>query len=203
MSIILLRGFSNSGKDYVGHILCKNYGYKRFAFADSLKRIISKEFNCSLEQLHSQEGKLEICENDSLKRTYRQILIDEALRLRNIDPDIFAKHCCKEIYGENPEDTPNNIVITDWRYPNEIDIITSSFPRYIITPVHIIREGQNNSPVNDISEYQLDSRSFDYQIINQMNNTILYEIQVLNDFINCNITNKKQKCNESYIGLYN
>ena len=102
MSIILLRGFSHSGKDFIGQILCNDYGYKRFAFADSLKKMVQLEFKCSSEQLHTQEGKLQICENDLLKRAYRQILIDEALRLRNIDAGVFAKHCCTEIYGANP-----------------------------------------------------------------------------------------------------
>jgi hypothetical protein len=179
MSIILLRGFSHSGKDYIGQILCNDYGYKRFAFADSLKKMVQLDFKCSWEQLHTQEGKLQICEHDTLKRTYRQILIDEALRLRNIDAGIFAKHCCSEIYGINPEDAPDKIVITDWRYPNEITILEQAFPGYKIIPVHIIREGQNQSPVNDISEHQLDDRSSDYQLINRMNETIRDEIKIL------------------------
>jgi hypothetical protein len=179
MSIILLRGFSHSGKDYIGQILCNEYGYKRFAFADSLKKMVAKEFNCPLDKLHSQEGKLQICENDSLKRTYRQILIDEALRLRNIYAGVFAKHCCTEINGMNPEEIPNRIVITDWRYPNEIEILEQAFPGYKITPVHIIRDGQVKSPVDDISEHQLDNRYSDYQLINRMNESIRDEIKSL------------------------
>lgn len=179
MSIILLRGFSHSGKDFVGNILSEKYGYKRFAFADSLKIMVSTEFNCPLEQLHSQEGKLQICDLDTKKRTYRQILIDEALRLRNIDSGVFAKHCCKEIQKTGY----NKIVITDWRYPNEFDIVSASFPNYKIVPVHIIRSGQLESPVNDISEYQLNSRNTDHTIINNLDNSIFKEIQVLMDFI--------------------
>ncbi len=179
MSIILLRGFSHSGKDFIGQILCNDYGYKRYAFADSLKKIVAKEFLCSLEQLHSQEGKLQICENDSLKRTYRQILIDEALRLRNIDAGVFAKHCCSEIYGFNPEEVPEKIVITDWRYPNEITILEQAFPGYKITPVHIQRLDQLKSPVDDISEYQLMNRTDDYILINKMNDSIYTEIENL------------------------
>lgn len=186
MSIILLRGFSHSGKDFIGEILCNNYGYKRFAFADSLKKMVQLEFKCSWEQLRTQQGKIQICENDLLKRTYRQILIDEALRLRNIDNGVFAKHCCTEIYGFNSEDeeTPDKIVITDWRYPNEITIMEQSFPGYAITPVHIIRQGQNTSPVNDASEHQLDDRKTDYQLINNMDNTIYNEIMQLVEIIN-------------------
>lgn len=184
MSIILLRGFSHSGKDYIGQILCNEYGYKRFAFADSLKKMVAKEFNCPLDKLHSQEGKLQICENDSHKRTYRQILIDEALRLRNIDAGVFAKHCCTEIYSYNPEEVPERIVITDWRYPNEIEILEQASPGYKITPVHIIREDQIKSPVDDISEYQLNDRLNDIILINKMDNSIYKEIENIIRFIN-------------------
>jgi hypothetical protein len=41
MIIILLRGFSNSGKDFVGNIISLKYGYKQFSFADSLKQIVA------------------------------------------------------------------------------------------------------------------------------------------------------------------
>jgi hypothetical protein len=177
MSIIVLRGFSNSGKDYVGQILCDKYNYKRFAFADSLKKIVAKDFNCVLEQFHTQEGKLEICQTDSSKRTYRQILIDEALRLRKIDTGIFAKYCCQEICGLDLQ--PNNIVITDWRYPNELQILRSMFPEYTVTPIHIVRNGQLQSPVDDISEYHLLNRVSDYTIINNMDESIYKEIDTL------------------------
>ena len=186
MSIILLRGFSHSGKDYVGNILCELYGYKRFAFADSLKMMVANEFKCPIEQLHSQEGKIKICEGDTLKRTYRHILIDEALRLRGVDPGIFVKHCCNEISKSGA----NKIIITDWRYPNEIEIISQLFPNYEITPVHIIRDGQIISPVNDISEHQLDDRCYDYQLINKLDDSIIDNIKTLTDFIGFNIENR-------------
>jgi hypothetical protein len=182
MSIILLRGFSHSGKDFVGQILCNIYGYKRFAFADSLKKIVQNIFNCSYEQLHTQEGKIQICQNDSLKRTYRQILIDEALRLRDYDKDIFAKYCCNEIYETNP--IPKKIVITDWRYSNEITVLEQTFPGYKIIPVHIKRINQYTSPIDNESEYQLINRANDYTIINNMNESIFEEIENLIKSIN-------------------
>lgn len=179
MTIILLRGFSHSGKDYIGQILCNKYGYKRFAFADSLKMIIQQNFKCAPRDLHTQEGKLEICEGDSLKRTHRQILIDEGLHLRNIDAEVFARHCCSEIYLYNPD----KIVITDWRYLNELAILKQAFPTHKIIPVHVIRTDQNTSPVDDISEHQLDDRYDDYILLNNMNNTILDKIELMIDFI--------------------
>lgn len=176
MHIILLRGYSQSGKDFVGKILCEQYNFKRFAFADSLKKIVSKNFQCDLDQLHSQQGKLKICPNDSRGRTYRQILIDEAFRLREMDANVFAKFCCQDI---STEEQSERIVITDWRYPNELDVITRLLPEYTVTTVHIQRRGQDKSPVNDISEYHLIDRINDYKIVNTMDNAIYDEVSKL------------------------
>lgn len=202
MNIILLRGFSHSGKDFVGETLCTKYGYKRFAFADSLKKMVAQEFGCPIEQLHSQSGKLQVCPSDSAARTFRQILIDEAFRLRNINPGVFVEHCCKDII----ESDSKLVVITDWRYPNEIDIITKTFPNAIVTPVHILRNGQDKSPVDDISEYQLQDRCTDYQIINNMDDTIYDEIAQLIEFIELlNKQKDEMKFNIKtvYTGFYN
>lgn len=177
MSIILLRGFSHSGKDYVGNILCEKYGYKRYAFADSLKKLVADEFNYPLEKLHTQEGKLEVCKSDSLHRTYRQILIDEALRMRNIDAGIFAKYCCQDIL--DLESVPDRIVITDWRYPNEFNIVSKMFPTHKVTSVLVQRIGQDKSPVQDKSEYHLIDRKGDYIIQNNLDESIYEEVSRL------------------------
>lgn len=175
MSIILLRGFSQSGKDFVGKVLCDKYNYKRYAFAESLKKMVAQKFNCLFEQLETQKGKQMICTMDVKKRTYRQILIDEAQMLRGMDEDVFAKYCCKEI----SEHMGERIVVTDWRYENEYNIIKQYFPTHIIIPVNVQRYDQTKSPVNDISEYQLIDRTTDYQLVNRMDATIMDEIDKL------------------------
>lgn len=172
MFIILLRGYSRSGKDFVGNILCKQYHYHRFAFADSLKKLVAETFDCPIEQLHSQEGKQEICPSDPNKRTYRQILIDEALRIRSQHDTIFAEQCCQSIQTSRA----TRIVITDWRYPIELDIIQQYFPHATILPVHLIRVDQSHSPISDSSEYHLEKRTSDYTIVNHLNDSIYQEI---------------------------
>lgn len=172
MSIILLKGFSQSGKDFIGKILCDNYNYERYAFADSLKSIVSQKYKCDINLLHSQTGKMNICENDILKRSYRQILIDEAANLRHINQDVFVNYCCNEIY----KTLPQKIVITDWRYLNEMEIIRKQFPNYLITTIHVIREDQKESPVSDISEYNLTEQITDFTIINKMDNSIYEDV---------------------------
>lgn len=184
MAVILLRGFSHSGKDFIGNILCNKYEYTRFAFADSLKKLVAQNFNCPVETLHSQEGKLQICESDTLKRTYRQILIDEALRLRNLNSNVFVEHCCQEI----KKSSANKIVITDWRYPNEISIIQETFPNFKVYPVHVVRANQIDSPVDDISEHHLDKRTNDYVLQNTMDSNIKSQINKLVCFINYDLS---------------
>jgi hypothetical protein len=186
MSIILLRGFSHCGKDFIGSILCAKYEYQRFAFADSLKKMVALSTNCPLSQLHSQQGKLEICKDDPQKRTYRQILIDEALRLRNMNSDIFIDYCCREIKQYESD----KVVITDWRYANELEYIEKRFPHFKVIPVHIVRTEQSKSPVDDISEYQLVDRNNDYILYNNMDDTIYSQIDKLINYVNRQVEKK-------------
>ena len=175
MIIILIRGFSNSGKDYVGNILVSKYDYKQYSFADSLKKIVADMYNIPLDLLYSQEGKIMICCNDIHKRTNRQLLIDEALRLKDNDYDIFAKHCSQSI-----DKNDKKIVITDWRFENELDVLKEYIPDAKIIPVHIVRTNQSKSPIDDISEYHLIDRQNDYSIMNNMDNSLY---QYIDDFI--------------------
>lgn len=175
MSIILIRGYSQSGKDFVGNILCTKYGYQRFAFADSLKHLVATKYHVGMDVLHSQVGKIQISHEDKQKRTYRQILIDEAREARSIDDNCFAIECCKEIQRCQAK----NVVITDWRYPNELKLLRHYFPDYTITTVHLIRISQQSSPVEDQSEYQLMDRNTDRLIYNTMDERIYREIDSL------------------------
>ena len=172
MSILLIRGFSQSGKDFVGNILCKQYGYQRFAFADSLKQLVSDKYHVSMQQLHSQSGKLDICPHDQTQRTYRQILIDEAFLARTKDDSCFARACCEDIKRHNA----THVVITDWRYSKELDMLHEYFTTTPITPIHLIRPSQESSPVEDRSEYQLMDRIDDLTLYNYMDDCIYQEI---------------------------
>ena len=104
--------------------------------------------------------------------TYRQLLINEALKLKEDDPDIFAKHCSNNIRNAARISNVHRIVITDWRFNNELDVLKQYFPDAKIIPVHVIRKNQTKSPIDDISEYHLMDRKDDITIINNMDNSI-------------------------------
>lgn len=158
--IILLRGYSGSGKDTVGKILINKHGFRRFAFADGLKQMIAHEYGCSLATLHSQEGKQEICEETN--ETWRQVMLRVALEAKEADPDVFARMCATEIRMAG---IPSRVVITDWRFPNECDVLKRAFPAAHFIRAEVVRYDQ--SPVDDESEYALADEWADYVIENR------------------------------------
>lgn len=56
--IIAITGYAGSGKDTIGEYIQQKYNYKRFAFADMIKRLCSVTFNNDEEYYHNQDLKL-------------------------------------------------------------------------------------------------------------------------------------------------
>ena len=158
MLIILLRGYSGAGKDTVGSMLVSKHGFRRFAFADGLKQMIALEYGCSLATLHSPEGKKEICAETG--ETWREVMIRVALEAKHLDPDVFAGLCATEIRMAKPD----RAVITDWRFPNERDVLKRAFPGARFVTVEVRRHDE--SPVDDESEHALADLWPDFTIDN-------------------------------------
>lgn len=178
--IILLNGYSQSGKDYIGDILQRRYGFKRFAFADALKVFVCEKYKCPIETLHCQYGKQQICETDDKKRTYRQLLIDEAKELRSVNDAHFAEKTCNDILEHLQKNTgENRIVITDWRFLIELETIQKQLPDMKTFKIHIKRIDFHKSPVNDKSEYELVKVKCDYNLQNDLTHLIYKDIEYM------------------------
>lgn len=159
MDIILLSGYSMSGKDTVGNILCQEYGFRRYAFADGLKELVAHKYGCDIQHLHTQEGKLQFCSDTGT--SWRSILIEESKLYKSANQDIFADMCINSINTTIP--IPYRVVITDWRFPNELYKIQSCFTSSRIIPVLINRLDQyDSSPVHDSSEYLIETYCAEY-----------------------------------------
>jgi len=193
-TIVLIRGYSQSGKDFIGKALCQHFRYQRFAFADSLKRMVAQLYQCPIDLLHSQSGKQQICEKDEQRRTYRQILIDEALRLRAIDDTMFARECCQDIMKQQ---NATKVVITDWRYPIEYTMLVEQFPDDLIIPLQVVCGDKKESPVHDISEHHLDDRVGDYTLVNSMNVYVHQDIYRFIQHVNALRSAKEGGCTPS------
>lgn len=163
--IVLLSGWSGSGKDAVGSIL-KGYGFQTLAFADPLKKQISEEYKFPLRLAYTQEGKQTILQTG---QTVREVLIQRAKEIQaETRPEIFAGIIAEQILKiQQGTLQPVKICITDWRLIWEKFELQERLPNAYIQTVRIKRKGQQKSPVNDQrTEHELDSYPFDITIDN-------------------------------------
>lgn len=196
MKIILLSGWSGSGKDTVADYLVARHNYKKFAFANPLKNLAAELYKFPRELADSQEGKQQLWPVGYSKKTIRQILIDLALfdKLRFGD-DIYANEIATQIAKESPD---SNIVISDTRYLNEISVILE----FAIKEKHqfevwrISFRDRDESPVDDISEHILDTYRADVYISNPGDSLenlysivedVLSHSQNANDVLKCDV----------------
>jgi len=129
--IIGFVGFINSGKSTASKYLIENHNFTAFAFADSLKDSISSIFCWSRDMIdgntkESREwrDKVDLFWANRLNipnLTPRFVLQNFGTILRNnFHVDIFISNVERKISMLNSD---YNIVITDIRYKNEIDLV--------------------------------------------------------------------------------
>ncbi len=165
--VVLVSGWSGAGKDAVGSILQRKWGFKRLAFADELKRLICEEFNIPAEWTTTQEGKQKI--EPTTGKTVRQLLIQrgQEIRAEKGDPGYFARCVGNQILEQIR--LAKGFIITDWRLPIEISTLESMFaPHGIrIIKARVYNSIQTESPVKDsTTENQLERYIFDAHIQN-------------------------------------
>lgn len=143
--IIGLVGFAGSGKDTVGEVLTSKFAFKKFAFADTLKDSVSTLFGWSRHLLEGDTNesrefreKVDPFWSDKLgeditPRMILQRMGTEVVR-SNIHDDFWIYALEKRIQGVK------DVVITDVRFPNEIDFIWKSGG-------FIVRVMRGNDPV--------------------------------------------------------
>lgn len=125
--ILAISGKARSGKDLLAKIAAP-YGFKRLAFADDLKQRVRNDF--SLTEAHTDGALKE--EPTAFKRlvydpgdthyafwTPREIMIEYGRFYRQFDPMFWVSQVIKKI-----QESPSvNYIITDCRFPNEIEAL--------------------------------------------------------------------------------
>jgi hypothetical protein len=123
-------GLKNSGKDSIGDVLVKEYGFTKLSFAKHLKDVASVLFGMDRKMLAGETPEdREIREKpdkfwseklgkDFTPRMALQILGTNLLR-NQFHENIWVD-CLEKTLLENPD---KNYVITDVRFPNEIEMI--------------------------------------------------------------------------------
>ena len=102
---IALSGLKRSGKDTVGSYLIQNYSCKRFAFADEVKRLARDLFP---EEFVQNDKPVDLLQ-----------WLGKTMRQRN--PDVWINKLTTMI--QLTKDPVPNLVVTDVRYPNEVQAL--------------------------------------------------------------------------------
>lgn len=154
----MLSGWAGSGKDAAASILMDELGFQRFAFADPLKHDVARQTGLSLNHFYEPSLKDRPIEFDGEMITPRALLIEAAADARANNPNIYANMIADTIQKTGSK----RVVISDWRYRNEYDVIQTFFTK--VVRVRVTRPGVVQSP--EPSEHDLDEESMDIEIAN-------------------------------------
>lgn len=128
MVLIGLLGRKQSGKDTAANILLSQNDFIRLAFADPIKNICRELFGFSEDQLYGNKEVIDEYWNVTPRTTF-QYIGAELFRnqIGNILPNVgnnFWVCCLERKYDNIIDGNPDaNVVITDVRYQNELEMI--------------------------------------------------------------------------------
>lgn len=113
-TVFIIGGYSRVGKDTLADRIAVLTGAKKLSFADKLKAA----GNCFFTSLGIESVNLT---EDSDKVKFRELLVAMARAARTVEVDIFARHAA-EIARYNIL-MGRSVVIPDWRYLNELEVL--------------------------------------------------------------------------------
>lgn len=170
--IIGLAGKKGSGKDTLGKYLIEKYGFYRYAFGDPVKEVCRILFDFNNEQLYGElKETIDKRYGFSPRETFQKIGTDFGREyFQHLFPN-FGNNLWINIFKRKY--SGENLVITDIRFQNEVDVIHELGGKVFLI--------ENNRVMNDehISE-RLDIK-YDYLI---KNNGSLQEFYENFDIIN-------------------
>lgn len=119
--VILICGRIASGKDTIADYLVSRYNFKKYAFADELKKRASLMYNIPLDHFYSRKFKEIVYPPAGISP--RNACIELGTMQRKQDNDYWANSVVFQI----SKAVPDRVVISDCRYPNEYDVIKKNF----------------------------------------------------------------------------
>jgi dephospho-CoA kinase len=138
--LIGICGKAGAGKDTVGDYLIKDYGFKKIALADPIKRLVKDVFVLDDHTVYdrvAREQPLENWNNWSVRKLLQ--FIGTELFRTHIDDEIWVK----SLWYNIQQDKMNNYVVTDVRFPNELQFFRDHAKNNEFVCLKIIRSGCN------------------------------------------------------------
>ena len=166
VKIIGIVGPIGSGKSCVGEYLVNKYNFKEYSFADSLKKSICSLYGINKHLLYGTQTdkELHIPYWDTNGRKLCQTI--GTLFRENIDQDFWIKRMHLDILNNGDD----KIVITDIRYPNELEYVKNNLDGLIL---FINRENTNYQNYNHESEKYLEYIKNDKNVVKIDNSSSL------------------------------
>ena len=171
--VVLISGKKQHGKNAIASILreefkLKGYNVIEMAFADPLKTMAQEIFRLTSRQIWNGYEKEKL--DTRWGMTPREIMQKLGTEVgRSIHPDVWVLKLCyriKEADFEQNCPNPTVVLVTDTRFPNEVEL-----PKKILSEIVTIRVNRPGMPVTPFdthpSETSLDSyKDWDYSINN-------------------------------------
>jgi hypothetical protein len=177
--IIGLIGNERVGKDTVGNYLKCNYNFKCMSFSEPIKKISNELFSWSDEKCNDSKDIIDI-ETGIKPRDFYKWLGNNVMK-EKFDNDfnhfipsnsIWSYSLYKKICNILLEDKDCNIVITDFRFNNEISMFLDKFK-----DIQFIIIKKNELHINDINnnwEYEITDIINHPKMIHKYNNKHLH-----------------------------
>ena len=164
--IIGITGKKGSGKDTVANVLQTSFGFEKMSFSQPIKDIVSSTFGIDKAILSGDNGEREFRElplPDWFNLSPRDMLQKIGMIFRDeLHKDIWVK-----ILENKIKDTTNNIVISDVRFKNELEMIN----KYGFC-VGVTRPGYDGD--DHVSENSLDNIELPIVFNNDSSQEVLY-----------------------------
>lgn len=205
MVFLCICGFQGSGKDTFANYLVSNYNFVKFSFASATKDIISTLFGWNRELLEGDtiesrefREKVDPWWSDKLNipnltpRKTLQLIGTELFRTK-FHSDIWVNCVEKKILSQIQLNPNSNIIISDCRFPNEIQMLKNlgfkliHIKRNIPSWFDKYKLGFDCDEAMKLHESETSwiREKFDYEINNQLNDIQNFYL-TLNQFIEYN-----------------
>lgn len=169
--LIGIGGKAGAGKDTIGDYLVENYDFQKIALADPIKRTVKDVFALNDHAVYdrtAREQPLEQWGGWSVRKLLQ--FVGTELFRENIDDSIWVK----SLWYRIRDDKENNYVVTDIRFPNELQYFRDNAAKEF-TFLKVGRPGHDGSVgiAGHASEaYDLEG---DFSIMNDGSMEDLYE----------------------------